>query len=573
MATRIEVERALERVERQGMEAPSLSDIALLEFALKDRCAWLTPGLASRIANAVHQPVPEIAPIAVGEALLLVCDGATRRGRALRIRMVPHVSTQACFGDRAQAQIRQAKRALYAAIDRRGRWWPKDVVREAGARVEGLGAYEQIDEESLGLSVVIAELSRATGIAARANVAGSAIVDLQGNLHAVAYLREKIDALRQDWPAVDTLVVSETQEFVELPLGWTVLRAKTIVEAIEYFGLSLDALPVSSIEHAERIASELDRESRRSHSPDEWLALADEATSASVVLEADGSKEKALQVRAWAALFRVHAGRANEVDAAQVDEAPDAYDPRVRAAMAVIRATAAIDAAPSTCVAIATQAVALAKASGSRAEYARALGTLGRALTHTGAPERAEPHFRAAIALWNEVESSQIPQTQCYLATSLRRAGRVRDAMNEIRDALDRCAKRESAYTQETARYAWLELGRCQLELRLFDEAEVSLTRVLREELGDASYPNIGALATRYALREERGDRSGAERDFERCLCVAQGADMIARVALQAIGRHLLGPATSERARQLWIKHGLGTDRAAIEQALRDWVY
>jgi tetratricopeptide (TPR) repeat protein len=573
MPTRIEVERALERVRRQGIDAASLSDVSLLEFALDDRLPWLTPGLASRIANAVNRPAPVVAPIGVGEALLLVCDSATRRGRALRLRVVAHASGHACFGDRAQGQIRQAKRALLAAIDQGGRSWPTDVRHAEGALVEGITEYERVDEESLGLSVVVAELSRATGIAASATVAGSAVVDARGQLHAVGFLREKIDALRDGWPAVATLVVAETQELVELPLGFTVIRAKTLVEAIGHFGLSLEALPVSSIEHAERVASELDRESRRSHSPEEWSALADEATSASVALAADGSRERALQVRAWAALFRVHAGRSNEVDAAEVDEDAAAYDPRVLAAMAVSRATAAIDAAPSTCVAVATQTLERAEACGDRAIRARALGTLGRALTHTGTPERAEAHFRAAIALWNEVEQPQIPQTQSYLATSLRRAGRVSDAMNEIRDALARCEKRASAYTHETARYAWLELGRCQLELRMFDEAELSLARVLRDDLGDASYPNIGALATRYALREERGDQPGAERDLERCLRVAEGSGPIARVALQAVGRHMLGSEGSERARQCWARHVASADRATIERALREWVY
>lgn len=574
MLARSGIERVLERVQRRGLDEASLDDIEQLEFALEQRPTWLTPGLAARIADTVKHVAPVIAPVGVGESLLLVCDSVTRRAKTLRLRILLHASHVACFGERAQKQIRQAQRALLDAIYRRGRSWPSNVARSEAATVDGLGAHEFVDEESLGLSVAIAELSRATGTAPRTTLAASAAIDAKGQLRPVAFLTEKIAALRSDWPAVDTLVVAEdTTQVGDLPAGFTVIRARTLAEAVELFGLSLDALPVSSIEQAELVASNLERESKRAHSPDEWGALADDATNASLVLAADGSRDRALRVRAWAALFRVHAGRSYEVDASEIPEDASAYDPRVLAAMAVSRATAAIDASPDTCVEVATQTVERARACGDRPILARALGTLGRALTHTGSAEQAEAHFREAISVWNEIEPSQIAQTQCYLATSLRRAGRVREALDLASEALSRCAKRDGAYASETARFAWLELGRCQLELRMFDEAELSLARVVLEEFGDASYPNIGAIATRYALREERGDHKGAERDLGRCVLVAQGRGPIARAALQAIGRRMLSPNAPEHLQQCWRQQFATSDRATIERALREWVY
>lgn len=574
MLVRSVIERALDRARRAGITAASLDDIEQLEFALDQRPAWLTPGLASRIADVLKQPAPVIAPVGVGEALLLVCDGATRRGRTLRLRALPNASGSSCFGDRAQRQVRQAQRALLDAIYQRGRSWPSNVARAEGATVEGLSAHELVDEESLGLSVAVAELSRATQQTPRATIAASAIVDSKGTLRAVAFLPEKIAALRADWPAVDTLVVAEgTGEIADLPSGFTVIRARTLSDAIGYFGLSFDALPSSSTEHAELIESALERQSRRPHSPDEWSALADDATNASLVLAADGAQDRALRVRAWAALFRVHAGRSYEVDAAEVSHDPALYDPRVVAAMAVSQATAAIDATPETCVSIAQSTVERARACGDRAILARALGTLGRALTHAGAPARAEEHFRAAIALWSEVEQPQIAQTLCYLATSLRRAGRVDEAAAIAEEALARSARREStAYANETARFAWLELGRCQFERRMLDEAEVSLGRVVRDAFGDGSYPNIGALATRCAVRLELGDDRGAQDDLARCARIAAGHDPIARTAMQAIGWRLLRPDPPEEHRALWTSR-LAAERSMIERALREWVY
>lgn len=567
------IERALERVRSAGLTA-ALDDIEQLEFVLDQRPAWLTPGLASRIAETLKLPAPVIAPVRVGEALLLVCDGATRRGRTLRLRFLPQPSGSSCFGERAQRQLRQAQRALLDAIYHRGHGWPSNVARAEHALVEGLSAHEVIDEESLGLSVVIAELSRATQRAPRATVAASAMVDSKGHLREVAFLPEKIAALRADWPAVDTLVVAEgTGEIANLPAGFKVLRARTLAEAIEHFGLSFEDLPSSSIEYAERVESDLERQSKRAHTPDEWSALADEATNASLVLDTDGARDRALRVRAWAALFRVHAGRSYEVDAAEVSHDPALYDPRVVAAMAVSQATAAIDATPETCVSIAQSTVEHARACGDRAILARALGTLGRALTHAGAPARAEEHFRAAIAIWSEVEQAQIAQTMCYLATSLRRAGRVDEAAAIAKEALARSARREStAYANETARFAWLELGRCQFELGMFDEAEVSLARVVRDEFGDASYPNIGAIATRYAVRLGRGDERGASEDLARCARVAAGSGPIARTALQAVGLRLLRSDPPEEHRALWTSR-LAAERSMIERALREWVY
>jgi hypothetical protein len=576
MLDRASAERALAALETGRVSGiAAMDDRDALELLLVHRPRWLSPGLAARIARVVELDPPSIEPFAVGESLVLVKDSSRGRGRALRFAMASSADATRAFGERALAQIRQAQRALLDLVYQRGRAWPEGVERPALPAVFGLSSSERIDEESLGLSVAIAELSRATRTPVRATVAATARVSRDGKLGAVAFVPEKIAALRAEWPMIDTLIVAEdTAAIDDLPAGFTVVRARTLADAIERFGLSLDALSASSVEHAEVIESQLERRSKQPHSPDDWGALADDATDASLVLLADGQRDRAMRARAWAALFRVHAGRSYEVDENEVEEDTSRYDPRVIAAMAVSRATAAIDKAIDTCVARAERSVELASACGDRAILARALGTLGRAQTHTGSPERAEPLFREAIALWTEVEQPQVAQTMCYLATSLRRAGDARQAMNVAKEALERCARRGStAYTDETARFASLELGRCQLELRMFDEADVSLARVVREEFGDASYPNIGAIVTRSIARFERGDEAGGRADLARCLRVAETPGAIGRAALQAVGERMLRGDADERARQAWSARGLPEDRQGVEREVWAWVY
>jgi tetratricopeptide (TPR) repeat protein len=576
MLDRASAERALASIETgrvSGLAAMDERDA--LELLLEHPPRWLSPGLAARIARVVELESPTIEPPAAGESMLLVRDNSSGRGRALRFAMTTSADATRSYGERALAQIRQAQRALLDLVFRHGRAWPAGVERPALPAVFGLSSSERIDEESLGLSVAIAELSRATQTPPRATVAATARVARDGTLGAVAFVADKIAALRAEWPTVDTLIVAEeTEAIAELPAGFKVIRARTLAEAIAHFGLSVDALSASSVEHAEFIESQLERRSKQPHGPDEWGALADEATDASIVLLADGQRDRAMRAKAWAALFRVHAGRSHEVDESEVEEDTSRYDPRVVAAMAVSQATAAIDTESERCVERAERAVELARACGDRAILARALGTLGRAHMHTGAPERAQAMFRKAIKSWTEVEPPQIAQTMCYLATSLRRAGEARQGMAVANEALARCAQRgATAYADETARFASLELGRCQLELRMLEEAEVSLTRVIREEFGDASYPNIGAIVTRCIARFERGDEPGGRADLARCLRVAEGSGPIARVALQAVGTRMLRGDTDERARQLWHARGLPEDRQGIEQALREWVY
>ncbi|MDP3277926.1 MAG: tetratricopeptide repeat protein [Deltaproteobacteria bacterium] len=576
MLDRASVERALAALETGRVSGlAAMDELDALELLLAHRPRWLSPGLAARIARVVALDPPSIEPPAAGESLLLVREDTSGRGRALRFAMTTSADATKAFGERALMQIRQAQRAVLDLVYQRGRAWPEGIERPALPAVFGLSSSERIDEESLGLSIAIAELSRATRTPARPTVAATARVSRDGTLGSVAFVAEKIAALREEWPLIDTLIVAEDAAAItDLPAGFTVVRARTLAEAIERFGLSVDALAASSVETAEIVESQLERQSKQPHSPEDWGALADEATDASLVLLADGQRDRAMRARAWAALFRVHAGRSDEVDANEIEEDTSRYDPRVVAAMAVSRASAAIDAAPDTCVAVAEQTLERARACGDRAIIARALGTLGRAHTHTGTPERAESLFREAIARWSEVEQPQIAQTMCYLATSLRRAGNAQRAMAVATDALAQCLRRSStAYAEETARFAVLELGRCQLELRLFEEAEVSLTRVIREEFGDASYPNIGALATRCIARFERGDEAGGRADLARCLRVAETPGPIGRVALQAVGFRVLRGDADERARRSWSARRLSTDREGVERALRAWVY
>lgn len=572
------VERALSR-----LASPSLSPLDALEakeqleLILEEAPLWMSPGLASRIAAVLSMPAPSIPALEPGEALLLAVDPASNRGRVLRAHNQPHKPERAPLTERAQAQARRALRALSETVYASGHAWPEELQLDSWVHIRGLSPAEQIDEESLGLAIAIAELSRAIRRAPRVTVAATARVERDGTLHRVAFVREKAAALRAEWPDVRELVVAQdTPPIDDLPEGITLVRLHRLDEAIARFGLSLDKLPTSSIELAERVEAELERASRRAHSADDWAALADRAADASIVLAADGQRDKSLRTKAWAALFRVHAGRSYEVDLRDVESSASdaAYDPRVLAAMAVSRATAAIDTQVDECVRVAESALERARACGDHAIIARALGTLGRAHTHAGAPSAAEPWLREAIERWNKVDQPQVAQTMCYLATCLRRSGSTNEALAVAKEAIDRCSNRRSSpYAHETERYAYLELARCQQARGLLDEATVSLSRVLRESLGDTSYPNIGALATRCAVALDRGDEVAAAEDLARCLRVATETGALARTALQAVASWLLSGRTHPSARERWMANVGPTDRASLEREFARWVY
>lgn len=574
--SRISVERALAQLTSANVsQLDALDARDLLDLALDQQPLWMSPGLASRIAVGLSRPTPTSQPLAEGESLLLVFDPTNNSGRALRLRNEPHKPEREMLTERAQAQARRALRALSDAVYAKGRAWPAEISRDSWPHIRGLAPSEHVDEESLGLAIALAELSRATRQLPSETVAATARVERDGTLRPVAFVREKAAALRADWPAVRELVVAlDTPVIDDLPEGITLVRVGHLDEAIAHFGFSLDKLPRSSTETAEQLVSALELRSKRPHSAEDWALLADHATDASIVLESDGQRDKALRAKAWAALFRVHAGRSNEVDILDVEARASDFDPQVIAAMAVSRATAAIDSALDQCVSVAESALDLARRCHDDAIIARALGTLARAHTHTGSPRDAEPLLRDAIERWRKVDQPQVAQTMCYLATCLRRSDRVDEALVIAKDSIALCATRQSSqYANETERFAFLELGRCQHALGLWDDATVSLGRVLRENLGDASYPNVGALATRCAVSLSRGDELAAERDLARCLRVATDSGALARTALQAAASWLLSGRSDKTVQLRWEAAMGSSDRATLEREFERWVY
>jgi tetratricopeptide (TPR) repeat protein len=231
------------------------------------------------------------------------------------------------------------------------------------------------------------------------------------------------------------------------------------------------------------------------------------------------------------------------------------------------RASAAIDRALPEARRLALEAIELGRKGADRAVLARALGTFGRACTHDGVPAEGTDALREAIELFSRVDAPQSEQTRCYLATNLRTQGRVDDALSVAREAYASCERRRgSEHANDTLRYLSLELGRCWIERGDLDEARVSLARVHRADLGDASYPNIGALASLARIEAASmrnrsasdGVRAPAGAAFARCLEVARrDRSVIGRVAAQALGWQILSqdsdPASSVPWHEVWL--------------------
>ncbi len=511
-----------------------------LEGVLEAAPRWLLPGLAARIARACDAPIPTSTALAPGESLLLLRDPISRAGLVTRLRVSSDGTERDGLSRAARSQSRIALRALRSTIARQGRAWPAALAPSLDVEVFGLAPDERVDESSLGLSVALAEASRLSNAPLRGDIAATAEVREDGSLAPVRFLREKIHALRVDAPEVRSVVVARgtPRDGVE-DSDLEIVEVDTLQDALARWEITFDALEHASIDQAEATSATLEADAKRPHTPNEWHALADRAVIAALVLEQDLQPARALRCRAWAALFRVHAGSPEEARACLRPGDESACDISVRAMVTLSRASAEIDRGAGAALALAEQGVALARAGSDRSVLARALGTLGRAHTSAGAPASGAASLLEAIELFERVDAPQSDQTRCYLATSLRLQGRAREALSTAREAHARCeVRRGSEYARETARYLSLEIGRCLMELDQLDEARLALARVHRADLGDDSYPNIGALASLAHIEAAEGNLSGAS--FARCLAVASAnRTLIGRVAAQALGWRL----------------------------------
>ncbi len=534
--------------------------IAELEGVLDAPPRWLLPGLAARVAAACGARAPAHRPLSPGESLLLLRDPLSGAGIVTLLRVGSRSTEHPGLSWMARAQATQAMRAVHAIIAHAGRSWPEALDRSLDLAVGGLAADEVVNESSLGLSVALAEASRVLNVPLRGDMAATAEVRGDGTLAPVRFLREKIQALRADAPAVRTVVVARGTEREGLEdSDVAILEVETLLDALRCFELSFDGLDPASIDQAEALAATLEPESKRPHTPNEWSDLADRALAAALTLEQDQQRERSVRCRAWAALFRVHAGAPDDASACLKPGDEAECDPSVRAMVVLSSASAAIDRGSRDALSLAREAVGLARSGSESAVLARALGTFGRASTHSGVAAEGVAALREAIGIFERVDAPQSDQTRCYLATNLRTQGLVDEALSVAREAYARCDRRRgSEHARDTARYLSLELGRSLFERGQLDEARVSLTRVHRPDLGDDSYPNIGALASLARIEIALGTLDGPT--FARCLAVAtRDRSVIGRVAAQALGWRLLAqggdPEPSVPWQRAWLDH------------------
>ncbi len=550
----------------------------LLRDTLLDRAPRLTAAERATVARALEAaglatvlPAPALAP---GETWLLT-HRAGRGGSVHRVRVARGGVATGVALDRVE--IERAYRGLLAATGRAMRRVPHAVAPTLRA---DLGPDEVgVEGSSLGLSAAVAALSALIGRPPAPTCSGSAQVLEDGRLRPVAFLREKVAALRAELPNVTTLVVAEGQDVdADAIANLEVVRAARLDEALAAFGLDLARLDGFDHDaHARRIDDA--KHVHQAASPDDWLLRADELLeSASAVEGLDPGR--AIRARVTAAHFALHGGRGDVASSrvrelrGRLDEAP----PEVAAMAEIVHASALIDAEDfAEALAVSRRAVAACEALGAydrRQLRGMALGTEGRALLHAGDRAGAEPLLRDALRHHQQHVPMEAPRSSCYLATCLRLLGRPDDALAVIDEALDRMDAHGARprLFDTTEAYARLERARTLMALGRLDEARADLVRVMDAQESDLAYPRLGALRELACVDLMRGDTVRGDEELARCVRVVETAsDPIDRqIAAVAAGRALVeGWTTSVPPSELEAAWGRAFGEVGEVEAMR----
>jgi tetratricopeptide (TPR) repeat protein len=300
---------------------------------------------------------------------------------------------------------------------------------------------------------------------------------------------------------------------------------------------------------------------------------------------------RSLRCRAWAALFAVHAGDEQHASAvaAGANRTGLEENPGLAAWLAVVTASAEIDRdefeAAVREARVAVDKSAALQGTERTAIRGRALGTLGRALMHAGKLAEAEAPLREGAEAHRPYPGAELPQSLCYVATCLRLASRIDEALSVIDEAL--AANTELMKTRDAARttehYLLMERGRTLIAMGRHDDAERALLAVAPRAL-PGSYPRLGAERSLVRLRVEAGADAGAREAFLRCMEAARSmlsSDRgltLGRVAAVGIAEGILGlslaPAELAEARALWRKaFDSAVSPDEIRNVLAMWIY
>ncbi len=407
-----------------------------------------------------------------------------------------------------------------------------------------------------------------------------------GRLAPVEQIDAKLQSVAAAWPNVRRVAVAVGQDVTD-PAGLEIVPCRDLGEAFDAFGfvLARERLPLPRLAQLRSRVEQFAADNDAARDGAGWRALASEAlVIADALSVSDPPFDRSLSIRAagWAGLFLLHAGENAAAGAlmgeifARPDEDLRALDPAPRAALRVQRAAIVIDSDPTQAVALAEEALRDSAALAGRAPTAfpqirgRAIGTLGRALLHAGRAVEAVAPLREAVDFHAAHFPEQEARSRCYLATGLRLAGDVAEALAETGRALAVVDPGDHA----TRPYLELERARCLQALGRYADARVLFDEVARTGSADTDHPRISALRGLAAVNRALGENGAAREALDRCLRVAeQRPDIIGQVAAAAAGDLMVaGEPSSRRVLEAWQRH-FGAAGEEVRRALARVVY
>lgn len=557
--TRDGVAAVIERIRRAESNAQARQLVRTIAPFMSACDAQLRGELASVLESRGLDAGVARVPLAlgVGESWLLLHAGGSE-GRVSRV--VASATEAAGARVLPEQMLVVPMRALASMAARAGRRLPDAIHR--GVSLATADDLADVSGRSLDVTAAVALLSHALGRPPVATVAGTARLELDGTLTQVSHVSEKLAALSRAFPDVRTVIVARDQPLPDHDLGISVVRARTLADALPSFGLTLEDLPHGLVEDQQEHADSFHRVNMEVRAPEDWRRLSFEAWERSIAL-AEHDAERSITCRAWAALFALHAGDANDAHelARDVDPGRLAGEPEAHALLLIVRASASIDRDRfDEAREDAKRALGVLEALGRREQAAlagQARGTLGRALMHAGRYAEAEPHLRHAAEHHREHAPRERPRSLSYLSTCLRHAGRPTEALTVIDEAIAQNAHHlvSTRVARVTEHYLRLERGRVLLELGSFDDAERDLLAVMPGS-SITAYPRLGAERSLVRLGVRAGHHARALEAFRRCaaaaseLVAAGVATTIARVAAVGIGEGLCTLRVAEAERE-----------------------
>ncbi len=516
----------LARARRLLDKARTSFDEPWLDYATRARLEELA-GMARESVDFAP-----FAPLAPGEVWLLLVDGAGK-GDVARGVVQPLGSARRRL---AQKWVEQSIAGLAASLTVEQRTLPAEWIG-AGLDVPG-DPDVQLDGASLGLAVCVGVCAAAAGVSADSHVAATAAVDADGTLKPVHQLNAKCWALREQWPQVTRVVVATEQGPVPDLDGLTIVRAKSLRDALPHFGVEVHKLPRPTAGELKARLGQIEQEEERHQSSSRWFSLATEAWEIGRRL-ASLNDSRVSEARVLAALLASHAGE-NETAVRRLREISDAdCNPSILARKYVFLGSCSIDGAPKEAIAHAqrglAEAQALTYADHKVGLLGRAHGTLGRAYMAAGRWAEAERHLRLGLEHHEDHAPGEAARSACYVSCCLRMAGRAEDALGFADDALSLAG--EHADGSDSARtsvaYARLERGRALEALGRLDEAVADLSRVVEANVDEESYPALGGRRSLVSTLREAGRVDEAREMLLICERVARGT---ASLTLRKVG-------------------------------------